>query len=717
MNRSGKIFFTSLALFFFAVPSAWPQAKPGKAPQTRARQQAQGRENVLVGRISLVDGELLRYVPEEKTWVVAVKDSPFGFEDAIYSGENGKAEFLLPNSTWLRIGPSTQVQMIALKPDATEIDVAVGTARFIDKSSKTVIKATTPFGYAVAEPGSAFDLYVGDESVEVIGIRGKVEFVHDVDGSRYEVIPGSMSILADAHQATAGEGKVDAEWDDWNATRDTMWSKKVDTRGESVKYLPEGISEEAGALDENGRWDRVYYEGEYREAWRPTEVAPDWEPYTVGRWTDYYGDYAWVPDEPFGYVTHHYGNWFWANDYWYWAPPVVSVGIGVPWWGLGFSWYPGRVGWCSSGVDVGWFPLLPWEPFYAYNWWGPRSFVIHNFNHIHNSFDRYRYANRAVIVPQRDLFTTRNLAGVRLAGVNRGGAFGTNFRTIPALGGAALANTGDPGQRFRFTNANPSALPGQAVSARITGNSARFAQARTTVTGTSIRQGAASTRIARPAAGTVTAPRATSRLSSAGSGVRTATQSRALNQNPRGVRAGSRGFAATPATRTGGRTAVQAGRRGAQGGASSQARFGTQGSRAAGSGGSAVSRSGAVAGARSGIGQARTRGTQGSRQQLGGRQGVSRQQYQRSQAGAGGTRQGRIGRGQSGIPQASRRSQGMQRAPGFQRAPQSGRAQGVQRAPRGGEGQGFQGSGGGQGGGPSFQGSPGGRQGGPSHGR
>ncbi|MEM5788395.1 MAG: DUF6600 domain-containing protein, partial [Syntrophobacteraceae bacterium] len=512
MNRSAKVFLLTLILILMAAPAGWSQTRPRGAPP-QAAQHPEGKENILIGRISLTEGELLRYVPAEKDWVVAVKDSPFGREDAIYSGEDAKAEFLMPNSIWLRIGPNTQIQMIALKPDAAEIDVAVGSARFIDKSSKAVVKATTPFGYVVAEPGSAFDLYVGDESVEVIGIRGNVEFVHDSDGARYEVVPGSLSILADARQATAGEGKVDAEWDDWNATRDTMWSQNLETKGESVRYLPEGIQEDAAVLDSNGRWERVYYEGEYHQAWRPVGVDAGWAPYSVGRWTDYYGDYCWVPQEPFGYVTHHYGHWFWTNNYWYWSPPIVRVGIGVPWWGLGFSWYPGRVGWGYSGVNIGWWPLLPWEPFYSHHWWGPRSFVVGNVSVINININRYRHHRRAVVVNQRALFGSNNLAGAR---VNvRGDRIGRNFRGTPVPTGNAV-RAANLNQRFNFTNRRPSARPAQAVTARVDQNRARITTAAAGVNAGNIRRQASGASLARPAAGAgVSAPRAAGRLTGA----------------------------------------------------------------------------------------------------------------------------------------------------------------------------------------------------------
>ena len=177
---------------------------------------ASAAERILVGRITLVEGQLLRYVPAEKDWVATVKDAPFGREDALYSDQNGKAEFIMPNNTWVRIGGSTQLQLIALKTDVTEVDVASGLARFYNRSSNVLVKATTPFGYVVAQPGSTFDLYVGDQSVEVIALKGTVTFIHAGDNAKYEVVPGSPSVIADARQVGAGESNVDADWDDWN---------------------------------------------------------------------------------------------------------------------------------------------------------------------------------------------------------------------------------------------------------------------------------------------------------------------------------------------------------------------------------------------------------------------------------------------------------------------------------------------------------------------
>lgn len=691
MANSKKVFLLVFTILFAAAPVSWARSQPGDVSQ-KSTELKHGKDNVLVGRICLVEGELLRYVPEEKDWVVTVKDAPFGLEDALYSGEGGKAELLLPNSIWLRIGSNSQIQMIALKPDVTEIDLAVGVLRVIDKSSKAVVKATTPFGYVVAEPGSAFDLYVGDESVEVIAIRGNVEFIHDADGSRYEVLAGSLSILADARQATAGEGKVDSEWDDWNASRDTLWSQKLEVKGESARYLPDGIREDSAILDENGRWEEVYYEGEYRRAWRPVGVEAGWSPYTVGRWTEYYGDYCWIPGEPFGYVTHHYGNWFWVNDYWYWAPPVASVSIGAPWWGVGFSWYPGRVGWMYSGVSIGWFPLLPWEPFYAHHWWGPRSFVVNNVNVVNVNLSRYRFANQAYVVDNRNFFATNDLSRVRAEGVNRATLTsrfrGTAVPTRAALGGVAGK------ERFNFTNTQPSGRPSLAALGRVERNQARIGHA-SNVSGGAIRRQASAARLARPAGAGVSPPSSTGGISGGGVSTTGKGQAHVLNQNPRGVQSNAR-LTNVPAGRTAGGTVVNRGGR-KQGGdaVSTRARQGR---------GSAVSRAGTS------VNRGRVSASGGERARVQSRSAASRSTgTQLGRSGSGGYRtQSQRGagqvRGSAGQHRGSysARQAGMQR-PQQMRAPQMQRAPQVQRTPQG------QGHGGG---GAQFrQGQQGGRRG------
>ena len=216
---------------------------------------------MVVGRIFYIEGDLLRYVPAEKDWVAVVRDAPFGIEDTLFSGSRGMAELIVPNGAWIRIGDSTQIQVITLDTDLAEMDVASGVARFYNKGSNTVIRATSPFGYVLADPGTVFDFYVGENSVEVVAVKGTVSFVHLATETKYDVAAGSPSILADQQQVSSGEGTVDSDWDRWNRVRENFWAAKARVRGRSVEYLPPSLQNEAYALEENGRWEKCSLSG------------------------------------------------------------------------------------------------------------------------------------------------------------------------------------------------------------------------------------------------------------------------------------------------------------------------------------------------------------------------------------------------------------------------------------------------------------------------
>ena len=427
---------------------------------------------IVVGRIYDIEGDLLRYVPAESDWVAVVRDAPFGTEDTFFSGNRGMAELVAPNGTWIRVGNSTQIQFIALDPDLSEMDVAAGVARVYNKSPSAVIKTTSPFGYVLAYPGAVFDFYVGEDSVEVVPVKGTVSFVHTSTNARYDVTAGAPSILANQDQVSSGDGSVDPDWDRWNAVREGVWARNARARGRSVEYLPPSLQGEAYALEENGRWESVPYEGSPRWFWRPTRVAVGWSPFTVGRWTEWGGDQCWIPGEPFGYVTHHYGNWIYVRNAWYWAPPVASVRVGLPLLNVGFFWYPGRVSWIHSGGNVGWVPLAPRETYYSRrNWGGPHLVVVNNANiaRININVRYYAYADHAVIVPQNNLYRVNNYRDVRVPNLNVTTII-NNYRAAPVLSNAVISNYSTNNQRYNYTNAKVNEKPHNIVINRIRQN-------------------------------------------------------------------------------------------------------------------------------------------------------------------------------------------------------------------------------------------------------
>lgn len=84
--------------------------------------------------------------------------------------------------------------------------------------------------------------------------------------------------------------------------------------------------------------------------WRPTIIRTDWVPYTMGRWIWTYDGWYWDSYEPFGYITFHYGRWFYDDYYgWLWYPD--------------YEWAPAWVEWRYDNNYIGWAPLHPYAYF------------------------------------------------------------------------------------------------------------------------------------------------------------------------------------------------------------------------------------------------------------------------------------------------------------------------------------------------------------------
>ena len=413
---------------------------------------------MVVGRITAIDGQLLRFVPENKDWLATVKDAPFGLEDSLYSGQDTRAEIDMPFNAWIRLGASTQVQLIAAETDVIEISVSSGVTRFLNESEDTLVKATTSFGYVVAEPGSSFDLYVGDQSVEIIAITGTVDFMHGANNAKYQVEPGAGSVIADMDQVGSGDGTVDADWSDWNESRDDLWSKRAAVSEQAARYLPPQLRNDGYELAQNGRWERVVVAGRARDMWRPTMVGQDWSPFTAGRWTEWNGDQTWIPDEPFGYTTHHYGNWQFVNNYWYWAPPpVVEV---FP------SWYPGRVAWVGSEENVGWVPLAPEEPYYGHHNWGPAAIVVGTVAVSAITVAALVNLRHTVVVPHERFYRSNNYTSVRNVNINTNVII-NNYNSSHIVNKKIINNYNTNPERFAVSNQMVQVKPHASAMANI----------------------------------------------------------------------------------------------------------------------------------------------------------------------------------------------------------------------------------------------------------
>jgi Family of unknown function (DUF6600) len=113
-------------------------------------------------------------------------------------------------------------------------------------------------------------------------------------------------------------------------------------------------------LNQHGEWIQ---NERFGRVWRP-HVVSSWRPYVYGEWISTDDGWFWDSYEPFGWVTYHYGRWwFTADTGWFWIPGDV--------------WGPAWVSWANYDDYVGWAPLPPdgfywsdpWEtgPIFAWN--------------------------------------------------------------------------------------------------------------------------------------------------------------------------------------------------------------------------------------------------------------------------------------------------------------------------------------------------------------
>jgi hypothetical protein len=107
-------------------------------------------------------------------------------------------------------------------------------------------------------------------------------------------------------------------------------------------------------LSPYGRWVQT---PEYGLVWIPAGVAPDWRPYTDGRWVETEWGWSFASSVPWGAIVFHYGRWgFRGGLGWFWVPGTV--------------WAPAWVAWRYQQGYVCWSPYGPAGYAYPRNWPG-----------------------------------------------------------------------------------------------------------------------------------------------------------------------------------------------------------------------------------------------------------------------------------------------------------------------------------------------------------
>ena len=312
-----------------------------------------------VGRLSVVEGAVWRFSPDENQWVGAERNRPLTTGDRLSTDASGRAEWRV-GSTIVRLDSGTEIALRRLDDARVQLELQRGSVvvRLRDNDRASEFELVTAEGsFRTGRAGQyRFDRQ-GDHSQATV-FSGQVQFT-----GRSQALTIDSGQRAEFFVGTSGRVQyaiVDPVADAFSA-----WNDQRDRADRSV--LQSYVSPEMTGAEELDRYGRWSQDAEYGPLWFPQDVGPGWAPYTMGRWlwVEPWG-WTWVDAAPWGFAPFHYGRWVQRGSRWGWAPgryehrPVYA---------------PALVGWVGGppphrpGVDINisigrggprnWYPLGP----------------------------------------------------------------------------------------------------------------------------------------------------------------------------------------------------------------------------------------------------------------------------------------------------------------------------------------------------------------------
>jgi hypothetical protein len=422
-----------------------------------------------VARISYLDGSVSLQPGGTGDWGSAARNRPMTVGDKIWTDKDSRVE-LQTGVVSIHLGSMTALSFLNLDQTITQMRLAEGSINFRVKEIREgdTYEVDTPnLAFTIKQAGAfRIDVNENGDNTGITVIRGAGQVT--ASGKTYDLQAGQRGIFNGTDdvqstilpQAPPGDGL-----DQWASQRDLGEQNSV-----SRRYVPEDMPGTQD-LDNNGTWSQ---DGANGPVWYPSEVSPDWAPYSNGYWS-YIGPWGWtwVDYAPWGFAPFHYGRWGYIGGRWGWYPgPRVGFSI----YGPAFVGFLG--GGFGFGFGVGWFPLGFGEPFHPWYHCGygyvnrvnVRNTYIHNVNVFHsNSNFNYAYAHNthAVTAASRSAFTGGQAINRGAAHINEAslrGAQVTNNAGVSPTRQSALGAANTRGNVSR----PPSSVENRSVMARTT---------------------------------------------------------------------------------------------------------------------------------------------------------------------------------------------------------------------------------------------------------
>jgi hypothetical protein len=425
--------------------------------------------------------------------------------DKLWTDKDSRAE-LQTGVVSIHLGSMTALSFLNLDQNITQMRLAEGSINFRVKEIREgdTYEVDTPNAVFTITQAGAFRIDVNEngDNTGITVIRGAGTVA--ASGKTYDLQPGQRGIFNgtdDVQSTIVPQAPPPDTLDNWSNERDLGEQNSI-----SKRYVPDDMPGTQD-LDNNGTWGQ---DGDNGPIWYPSEVGPDWAPYSNGNWS-YVAPWGWtwVDYAPWGFAPFHYGRWGYVGSRWGWYPgPRFGVSIYGPAFvgflggGFGFGF--------GVGLGVGWFPLGFGEPFHpwyraGFGYWNRvnvRNTFIRNTNIIRNTNNfNYSYAHNthAVTAASRSAFTGGqainrgaahiNEASLRGAQVRNGAGFSPTRQS--ALGAAnARGNVSRPPSSVENRSVMARTSPAAAASHQPvrTVNTSGFTAGRSSTAGSNTRQ-------------------------------------------------------------------------------------------------------------------------------------------------------------------------------------------------------------------------------------
>lgn len=279
----------------------------------------------------------------------AVLNMPFLPGDRVWTDQSGRAEIVFAEGEILWIAERSKVDSLGRGgPDQDErlgLRIFAGSFGARVRSRGPGFEFRAPGGSITTTGASAFrvDVRAGETTVSV----SEGEIIADLGGRRMTVRGGDRVSYTDgqvegpdAYRRTAMDS-FDRWCEERSATLDRM------ARNRDHERLPDELDAYGDELDQNGEW---VYDEPQGYVYVP-RVGYDWAPYTHGRWVYTLYGWTWVADEPWGFVTSHYGRWGYSSRIgWHWLPKAGFSGAWVGW-STPVGRWNNTIGWCALGFN------------------------------------------------------------------------------------------------------------------------------------------------------------------------------------------------------------------------------------------------------------------------------------------------------------------------------------------------------------------------------